>query len=148
MIWRAAVFLIMLPTTVVQGETISVCGGSVGQSFFFSGPLNKNQSGWQQDGISNGKIELVRDREQYDIFYADAVGSRSMRADGFEITAIPQPLAEFRTLLAINSSTGIVEHYLFHLDRAGNGTLLWGSVKGGGAVIAKSGLYKSDCKAP
>lgn len=130
-----------------QAETVTVCGASKGQSYFFQGLLNTSP-GWKDDGISNGKIELVRDRGNIDIFYADTVGSRSMRADGFEILAIPQPTPEFVMVVAINLTTGIVEHYLFQLDRAGNGTVLWGSIKGGGAPIAKSGLYRSECRHP
>lgn len=138
---------ILLPS-IANAEIVTRCGPSAGYGYYFGGPLNPEGPNWVEDGISGGGFDLVRDGEQFDIILTDTIGTRSAKADGFHVVAVPQPTPEYLMILSIAPSTGVVEHYLFQLNSNGNGTALWGSLKGSGSPISKSALYKSLCKHP
>ena len=63
-------------------------------------------AGWREDGIAGGNIQLTQDGDQLDVIYTDTSGTRSMKADGFDVFNLQQTGAGFATVLAIHSRTG------------------------------------------
>lgn len=147
--WLVAVAGMSALASATNAATVTKCGASKGYSYYLEGPLvPPNHPCWTEDGISGGNLLLLQDGDKFDIVYSDVKGTRSVKADGFEVVNITQPGTGALLLIAINGSTGIVEHYFFRIDRAGTGTLVWGSIKGNGSMIQKSGLMAATCKAP
>ena len=82
------------------------------------------------------------------IDFSDAVGTRSARADGGTVVLLDENRANgFLLALIVNPQTATVEHYVFQLDQAGNGLVMWGTARAGGA-IQKSTLLQARCRAP
>jgi hypothetical protein len=129
-------------------KVITSCGASRGYSYNFpSRNLSADDTGFQPDGISEGSTHLLRNGTDFDILFVDALGKKSLRDDGFEIVQVPQPKRGFVMLIAINVHSGITQHYLFQIDESGNGSLVWGSIKGsGGPIVSKSSLMHSNCR--
>lgn len=146
---QLSVILFVVAALPAHANIITKCGASEGFSYFFKTPLTGDKYGWQKDGISKGQIQLFQSGKDYDIMYTDADGgTTSYRADGFTVIAIPQADDGFITLLLLHPTTGVFEHYLFQLDKQGNGTVIWGSVKGGNVIFPKSSLFQADCRTP
>jgi len=125
---------------------VTSCGASKGVAYYFKNPLiPKGKTGWQDDGISSGTIQLVQNGTDFDIFYTDTVGTKSMRAEGFRVISINQPDPNSHLILAVHEGTRIAEHYLFVLDDNGVGEVAWGSLKGAGSIFPKSSLYLAKC---
>ena len=147
-------FLIILITslalpTSVAANIVTRCGASKGYAHYFEGALvSRDKAGWTDDGISSGSLQLVRDGDAFDIIVTDAAGTKSLRADGFQVLNVPQPKPDFVAVLSIHRTTGVVEHFLFQLDGQGRGTVVWGSIKGSGATLQKSSLLKATCNSP
>ena len=67
------------PAQTSEG-VIARCGASSGQAYFFKDELRNPEGGkWQQDGMSQGKIILVRLGEEWDMQLDDALGANSYR---------------------------------------------------------------------
>ncbi len=138
-----------LATTSVSAHVITRCGASKGYAFYFDGPfVNRGNSGWTEDGISTGGLQLFQSGPDYDVLVTDTLGTKSMRGDGFTVVRIPQPRPEYTMIIATHSGTGVVEHYLFKLDPSGAGTVAWGSLKGGRSLFQKSSLFVAACVPP
>ncbi len=130
----------------VRAEIITRCGASSGQGWYFAGPVvPQDEAGWNKDAISKGGFLLIVDNDKPDIVTTDVAGTRSSRADGAHVMFVPGTKSGFRVVLLVYS--GVVEHFLFQLDRVGNGTVAWGTVRGGG-LLQKSSLFVATCRAP
>jgi hypothetical protein len=56
------------------------------------GLVQTGAGGWQQDGISNGTIQLLQDGQDLDIVVGDATGgTRSAKADGATVVLLATP---------------------------------------------------------
>ena len=144
--WAAVSFAIV--GWPANASIVAKCGPSKGHAYYFSAPLlPKNGTGWQQDGISKGAILLMRDGAEYDVVITDTAGTRSLKADGFQIVDLGHR-APFLVLLAIHPNTRVVEHYMFQLQEDGSGTVVWGVLKGSGVGFPKSSIYESTCNGP
>lgn len=86
------------------------------------------------------------DGDKPDIVTTDVAGTRSSRADGALAMFVPGTKSGFKVVLLVYP-VGVVEHFLFQLDRAGNGTVAWGTVRGAG-LLQKSSLFVATCRAP
>ena len=143
-VWLVAA-LVSLAVSV-RAEIITRCGASSGQGWYFAGPIvPQGEAGWSKDAISKGRFLLVVDGDKPDIITADVEGTRSSRDDGAHVMFVPGTKSGFRVVLLVYS--GVVEHFLFQLDRAGNGTVAWGTVRGAG-LLQKSSLFVAKCRAP
>ena len=147
-------FLILLasalfaPIATAQAATITKCGASNGYAYYFGGKVVPHgRAGWREDGISDGDIQLIQSEKEIDIVFTDSRGTQSMKGQGYQVFSIPQPKPGFILVVALHSR-GVVEHYLFQLDALGNGSVVWGSLKGSGWPIQKSAIYKSTCRSP
>ena len=142
-----ALVLVSLAVSV-RAETITRCGASLGYGYYFVGRfVPQNKAGWDEDAVSKGGFLLIVDAgDEPDIITTDVAGTRSSRADGALITFIPGTKSGFKMVLLVYP-TGVVEHFLFQLDRAGNGSVAWGTVRGAG-MLQKSSLFVAKCRAP
>ena len=60
----------------IHATTIANCGPSAGLSYFpYSGILTKDNSGFENDAISDGNVTLSKNSDSYDILYKDATGT-------------------------------------------------------------------------
>ena len=148
--WLAlGIALISIVPDFAEAEVITRCGASKGTSWYFFGPMvSREKSGWNEDGISQGEILLILDRGDADIVYTDAFGTRSSRGDGGTVVLLSENSAPgFVLALAVYPQTATAEHYVFQLDQAGNGLVMWGTARAGGA-IQKSTLLQARCRKP
>lgn len=75
--------------SAAHGETVFTCGGSLGHAYYAQGALvSSDQSGWTEDRISDGAIQLVLVDGQPDILLKDAVGLVSARAQDGEVVIL------------------------------------------------------------
>ena len=139
-------------STIVRAQAsatvVSRCSASAGYAYYFAGPLvPADKAGWRKDGVTGGSLQLLRDGNDYDIVYTDASGgSRSVRADGFEVIAVPRPQSSTVLIIGLHPTTGVLEHWLFSLDPAGRGNVVWGTARP--SNVQKSALYEATCASP
>jgi len=139
--------VLVLLAVSVRAETITRCGASSGQGWFFASPfVPQDEVGWHKDAVSEGGFLLIVDGDKPDIVYTDTGGPKSSRADGAAVMFVPGTNSGFKLVLLVYPA-GTVEHYLFQLDRVGNGTVVWGMVRGGGS-LQNSSLFVAKCRAP
>lgn len=139
---------LIAPTVASQSAIITKCGSSKGYAYYFGGQaVPPGKAGWQEDGISGGEFQLIQDGKALDIVFTDPRGTKSRKGQGFQVFSVPQREPGFMLVVAIHSR-GVVEHYLYQLDTLGNGSVVWGSLKGGGWPIQKSAIYKATCRSP
>ena len=143
-----------LPTLLIvqdaAAKIITQCGASEGYGYYFDGSLiDPKDAGWQKDGVEDGGFQLIADDDgsNPDIILTDIIGTRSAKGDGANVSHIPGGQPGFYQVLTVYPGSGTLEHYLFHLDAAGNGTVVWGTMRSGG-VIQKGSLFSSKCRAP
>jgi hypothetical protein len=123
----------------VWAQVVATCGASKGYSYFLPGPLTSaDQAGWEEDGISNGGLQLLQDGDNFDIVYTDAVGSRSAKADGATVFGY-QAAAGILVLLVYPD---VLETYQFNLESK---QLAWTQNKAF-ATIRKVAAFTSNCQ--
>jgi hypothetical protein len=82
-ITRVAAFFItsLVSAGSAAAEVIIHCGGSQGTSYFFYDELFYPEGpGWEDDGITNGRIILVREGDEWDILFGDIAGQLRLSA--------------------------------------------------------------------
>ena len=116
------------------------CGASKGQSYFFKDEsLNPAGPDWEGDGISSGKIILVKLGTEWDIQFDDVVGAYSYRQDGAKVFL----LSNKPGLFSVGAfGTLYTDIYTFDLTHK---TVAWSSNKIG-PLGPKVGVYVSDCE--
>lgn len=126
------------PLTAAEGA-IARCGPSDGMGYYFKDELtNPTGPSWEKDGITNGKIVLIRLADEWDILLDDAIGAYSYRQDGAMVVA----LGATDRMITVGAFHGnFTDIYTFNLiDRE----VLWSSHKIGTA-ITKVAVYRSEC---
>ncbi len=114
------------------------CGASAGHSFFFKSPNNPSGPNWDADGMSKGKIILIRLGDEWDIQFDDSVGSYGYRQDGAQVF----PLMESDSLITVGAfSAQYVDIYTFDLV---NRVVGWTSNKHG-PITPKTAAYSATC---
>ena len=137
---RALIIIsIIIFATQARTEILIHCGPSNGQAYFFNDPtFNPNPSGWQEDGMSKGRIILSKEGEDWDILFGDALGSNGYRSDGATVI----PLASNERFIRVGA---FADHYSdvynFNLIEK---TVVWSSNKSG-PLMGKVAVYFSDC---
>ncbi|MBY6056781.1 hypothetical protein [Leisingera daeponensis] len=124
----------------IQQGVLLRCGASKGTAYFFKDDLtNPGGPEWSDDGISEGKISLVRLGDEWDIQFGDALGAYGYREDGASVV----PLGTSDKMITIGAFRGTyADVYTFNLA---DGEVLWSSHKIGSAV-PKVGMYRAKCK--
>ena len=127
--------------TKVTLEVLAMCGSSQGRGYFFKHELfNPSGGSWLEDGISNGQITLVRDGEEVDILFGDAVGSTGYRQDGAQVIILHFGDKFIRVGAFADNYTDI-----YNFDRLEK-KLAWSSNKSG-PLMGKVSVYESNCTA-
>jgi hypothetical protein len=116
------------------------CGASVGSSYFFHDPLyDPKGPNWQDDGISKGKIILVKLGDEWDIQFDDANGAYGYREDGATVMILGQADGKMTVGAFHPNYTDI---YTFNVA---DSEVVWSSHKIGTAVT-KVAIYRADCQ--
>jgi hypothetical protein len=118
-----------------------------GFAYYFPGPhVREDQAGWTKDAITGGSIEFIIDNDgnNPDIVFSDVSRTRSSRADGAQVVALPGETPNSFLVIVIYPQHSTIEHYLFMLDARGRGTVAWGTARAV-AQIQKSSLYAATC---
>lgn len=116
------------------------CGPSKGQSYYFKDPVfNPNGPNWTEDGISNGKIILVRLGDEWDIQFDDFLGASGYRQQGAAVIPLSDDSGPLLTVGAFAGS--YTEIYTFDMSQS---EVVWTSHKTG-TSIKKVAIYRSTC---
>ena len=148
--WFAAFLLtaLLAPIGTPQAAIITKCGASTGYTYYFGGEtIPSGREGWNEEAIGESEIQLIQSGKELDIVFTDVRGAQSKKAQGFQVFSVPQPKPGFMLVVAIHQK-GVLEHHLFQLDALGNGTVVWGSLKGSAWPIQKSSVYQATCRSP
>ena len=128
-------------TASSQEGAIIRCGASKGTSYFFHDQItNKDGPKWSDDGMSKGKINLVRLGSEWDIMFDDAIDSYSYRRDGATVILLGQT-PRFLTVGAFFQSK-YADIYTFDLEGK---EVAWTSSKIG-TLLPKVGVYRASCE--
>ncbi len=77
-----SLFCMLMPSVVFGQEVVMSCGGSKGHAYYFDG-------GWEEDSITDGKIILTIEGEEFDVLFSTgAQKMRSYRESGVAIVAL------------------------------------------------------------
>ena len=126
------------PAAATEGA-LARCGASKGAGYFFHDEIwNPSGPEWTEDGLSNGKIVLIRLGDEWDILFDDTLGASGYRNDGAGVL----PLGAAKNMLTV----GVFHpNYsdIFTFDFEGS-EVVWTSHKIG-TPIAKVAIYRSEC---
>jgi TPR repeat protein len=127
------------PDSFVQEGVLARCGASSGYSYFFGDPAYKpSGSSWEEDGMSQGNILLVRLGDEWDIQFGDSIGAYGYRQDGASVL----PLGQTETMLTVGVfGNTYVDLYTFNST---NKEVAWTSHKIG-TDINKVAIFRADC---
>ncbi len=141
MVIGAAIAIIACGQAMAEGAegVLARCGASKGQSYFLKNEVtNSDGPNWAEDGMSNGKIVLVRLGDEWDIQFDDAVGAFGYRQDEASVIV----LGATNDLLTIGAFRGTyTDVYTFDFAHA---EVVWTSHKTG-TITGKIGLYRAAC---
>ena len=138
--------LVTLLIPNLYAETIASCEGLKGQSYYPNIGMftDKDTSGWQDDGISNGKTSVIKNGNSFDILFVDTLGDiNSSKDQGAEIRLVMLDQDSFSiSSLFLGAS---VEIYSFWKTKEDNFKYSLTQVKGGSSLIPKNTLLVGDC---
>lgn len=129
-----------------MAETLFTCTNIYGQSYYpYRGMVPKNKSGWQKDGIDNGKTALVvDDQKNIDILYTDASGKvASAKNDGAEIINLSEKKSSIVIVVSYPNNT--LESYYFFETKEKKYEMIMQQTKYG-TMIEKSSTFRGECK--
>jgi hypothetical protein len=138
--------LVFLISSPLYAETIASCEGLKGQSYYPNIGMftDKDTSGWQDDGISNGKTSVIRNGNSFDILFVDTLGDiNSSKDQGAEIRLVMIDQNSFSITTAFLNAS--VEVYSFWKNKEGNFKYSLAQVKGGSSLIPKNSLLIGNC---
>jgi hypothetical protein len=129
-----------------SADVITSCGGSSGHGYFFPGEnIPADAEGWHSDEIAKGGIIFTLDGDNPDIILRDATGkTRSVKEDNAIVKILHVEAHKGTILVMVYYRAGALEHYLFKLDNAGTGQVVWGTAKAAGPIIANK-LMAANC---
>ncbi|MCF4166326.1 hypothetical protein L2U69_11780 [Zavarzinia compransoris] len=116
------------------------CGASKGRGYFLKDNLsNPDGPMWADDGISSGKVVLIRLGDEWDIQFDDTVGAYGYRQDGATVAM----LGQFGERLSIGAFRGTYAD-IFTFDFAEK-EVVWTSQKIG-TFVPKVAVYVAKCE--
>jgi len=119
------------------------CGASKGYSYYFEGGLvQKKDSGFTEDSISNGRFSLtVNDKNEADILTIDATGTiKSATSQGGNVMLLSAGDGGFNWLAIYGDGT--LEVYSYNVSS--NSVAAYRNTAGN-PNVAKNSLFVSDC---
>ena len=145
------IYLLILITTLLMSFsglsnalTVS-CGASNGYAYYFEGGLvQKKDSGFTKDSISNGKFSLtVNDKNEADILTIDATGTiKSATSQGGNVMLLSAGDGGINWLAVYGDGT--LEVYSYSVSS--NSVASYRNTVGN-PNVAKNSLFVSDCSA-
>ena len=135
----------MFCITNAKSQTLLNCNEFRGHSFYpYQGIIAPEKSGWQVDGITNGKYTLTKiGQNEFDILYTDATQTvKSTSQDGGAIMLLS--ISEVEMTFLVNYPNKIVETFYFYKNKKGSYELLLTQVKYG-TEIKRSTILKASC---
>jgi|TARA_B110000211_G_C13874664_1_gene462393 hypothetical protein len=134
---------LLLPFSGLSNALTVSCGESNGYAYYFEGGLvGEELSGFQEDGISNGKFSLtVNDEGEADILAIDATGTiKSATSQGGNVALFSAGDGGFNWMVAYGDGT--IEVYSYNVSS--NSVAAYRNTVGN-PNIAKNSLFVSDC---
>ena len=134
---------LLLPFSGLSNALTVSCGESNGYAYYFEGGLvGEELSGFQEDGISNGKFSLtVNDEGEADILAIDATGTiKSATSEGGNVMLFNAGDGGFNWLAAYGDGT--LEVYSYNVSS--NSVASYRNTVGN-SNVAKNSLFVSDC---
>lgn len=135
--------LLMAPVVFGEGLSIS-CGASQGYSYYFEGgAVDRANSGFTEDAITNGKISLtVNEKGEGDVLTIDSTGAiKSATSQGAQVVML-QTTGSGLNWMALYSD-GTLEVYSYNAQS--NKVAAYRNTVGN-ALVAKNSLLISDCQ--
>jgi hypothetical protein len=121
-------------------KTIATCNGSKGYTYYIEGDfVPKDDAGFAEDAISDGKITLERIEDEFKLSMIDVTGA-IQTVEGQGGRTISMLIGESISVFVFYENS--VEQYIF---RPQDGIVTWTSARSG-AFIDKHSLFVSSCK--
>lgn len=153
--------LLVIPASASdESETVVVtrCSGpSIGRAIFYrTSPETRTRWGeWEKVDLASVSFSLVYRDGDPDILYRESKSGelKSYQEDGFRLGRIQSADPNFHVIVAIYPTVrppqqgGTIQHYLFRLDKHGNGDVAWGKVSSD-LYLHRNSLYRSKCISP
>jgi hypothetical protein len=101
-----------------HAEVVAACGPSVGTGYYLmTSAIPTKDAGWKGEKEEAGAgFQLVRNGADFDIFFTDALGTKSAKADGGTVLlGSTNEQLGIMNILVTYSGTGVLESYLFNL---------------------------------
>jgi hypothetical protein len=145
----AAAVLLML-CTGGKAQTLTECGRSDGYAYYFSGGLiPADQSGLQKDGVDGGRIILNYKNGEVDLLIRDRTGTtRSVRQDSGKLYVRKTTYGLIAVSVFYEEGAQATEDYVFQIDRSGNGTVVWTTVRTAADTVNKVSIMTAACRGP
>ena len=137
----------MLFATEAFSADIASCSNPSGKAYYpFLGLIPKNKSGWTEDGIKGGVINVTVNAEgKYDVLFLDAT-KEVISATGDGATVLPFAKGNKSFGVVLLYPKGVVETYTFVKNESGILEYLHTAAKAGDAVtMVKSSLFRGTC---
>lgn len=137
---------IVFAATAQAGEwrPVCTCGEMQGVGFFFpGGAVPEEETGWQDDLVSDGTTYLMTDGKRYDIVHKDASGRRHSTRfqDRADILALPGNT--MLRLSVVRKFEPRLEQYAFQLDERGRGIVVLSRQQEG--LASRVTIMKARC---
>lgn len=157
----AILMLLVIPAVAAdKSETVVVtrCSGpSIGRAIYYrTSPETRTRWGeWEKDDLPRVSFSLVYRDGDPDILYRESKSGelKSYQEGGFRVGRIQSADPNFHVIVAIYPTVrppqqgGTIQHYLFRLDKHGNGDVAWGKVSSD-LYLHRNSLYRSKCISP
>jgi len=149
----SAIFILIFLILLLCGakselsKTITVCGTSEGYTYNLESPFTASDFlGWNKDTVIQGEIRLVIRDGKPDIILRDVLPrTTSLRKIGGKVEVLSGGSKSGITTVLVVFPDGTIHHYLFQIDKSGNGQVVWGAAAGYG-IPPKSFLMRAQCK--
>jgi hypothetical protein len=143
----ALALLLILSSHVTAQQLITVCTASKGWTYYVQGQEKK----FVEDGVAKGSITLIRDSAgKYDLLVTDVLNSYSVTEDGAKIVVTYENTNPRTVTLVVGYPYGTTETYMFLLDDAARGEVIWTTLKPEASSIIpgfnKGSLFRAECK--
>ncbi len=158
--FRILMLLVIPASAADESEYVVVTrctGPSIGRAIFYrTSPEARTRWGeWEKDDLASVAFSLVYRDGDPDILYRESKSGelKSYKEDGFRLGRIQSADPNFHVILAIYPTVrppqqgGAILHYLFRLDKHGNGDVAWGKVSSD-LYLHRNSLYRSKCISP
>ena len=123
-------------------QTLAECFGNEGYGYFFETPFSKkSDAGWHKDGITNGRFNLIKSNNEYDILFIDATGRLvSAKADNGEVFLLNSDADSYTILVVYPGLASEVYHFDLNAK-----IYSLSSNKFGASIVPKASVYIGSC---